>query len=665
MKYLYLVINIFLLFFLKLSVVTAQMPNHYVDYNGGNNVIPFNHGSNKVQWLYYASDFTNVVPLQAGNITKVFIKAGSTANVVLPTFNIKIGTTTSAAMVNGPWVAGLTTVFTANSYPLTSTINNWVVYTLQTPFYYDGVSNLVFEIEVTPTNAGGYSIHQRTLSNNRRLYGLVGNPNSTGTDGTQAALGFEMNSNCTGMPSAGIITKSAATITCGNAASASLTAATTSGGITKQWQYSVDGINWINSDTGNTANLNNVQQKTYIRCRVTCTHSNQTATTAVDSFLVQQIPFSLGADTTICLNETITLSANLPNQTSVVWNDNSTMPTKVFTQPGTYAAIVTFANGCTSLDTINIAAGQEPVNPLVASYNLCEDSVITLSALNPNMRYLWSTNDTVNQIFVRSSGGYGVTITSRDYCTRTYNTSVIERPKPIVNLPTEHFICIGEPLVLNGTAIHGREYYWNGALMNPILNVQDSGKYVLKVKSEYGCLTYDSTQVNYRPDPVIQGFTFIPNLYENINKVNFALINPVNVDAVLWEFGDGRSSTLFNPVHEYDELKTYDVVVHVTNNCNTNKYDQRITLTPTSTDNLTTENTIHVYPNPAENYLHIDNKSGSKIYRTVIKDITGRIILDNPNYLNSLNIEVLLPGMHLLEIELENGAVFYQKFIKR
>jgi gliding motility-associated-like protein len=72
------------------------------------------------------------------------------------------------------------------------------------------------------------------------------------------------------------------------------------------------------------------------------------------------IPLELGSDTVLCVGDTIILDATLANAT-YTWQDNSTNPTFIVTQGGTYSVEV-FLNGCSAIDTI-IVGQQVCSNP--------------------------------------------------------------------------------------------------------------------------------------------------------------------------------------------------------------------------------------------------------------------------------------------------------------
>ena len=88
---------------------------------------------------------------------------------------------------------------------------------------------------------------------------------------------------------------------------------------------------------------------------------------------------NIGNDTTLCQDETLTLDATTPNAT-YLWQDNSTNPTFIATQQGSYWVEVT-VNNCSAIDSILISE---------------EDCAIILEMPNvfsPN-------NDGINDLFV-------------------------------------------------------------------------------------------------------------------------------------------------------------------------------------------------------------------------------------------------------------------------
>lgn len=65
--------------------------------------------------------------------------------------------------------------------------------------------------------------------------------------------------------------------------------------------------------------------------------------------------------------------------------------------------------------------------------------------------------------------------------------------------------------------------------------------------------------------------------------------------------------------------------------------------------------TLNVYPNPAQNIIHIDGLDEALCDEIVVYDITGRVVKRNP-YCNELNISELQDGVYMMRIINKDGS---------
>lgn len=84
-------------------------------------------------------------------------------------------------------------------------------------------------------------------------------------------------------------------------------------------------------------------------------------------------------------------------------------------------------------------------------------------------------------------------------------------------------------------------------------------------------------------------------------------IDMQNANTILWDFGDGNSSTDISPIHNYDSLGIYTVSCTISNNCETLVLEEVIQLSASSTDDFTFDNLV--YPNPTDKYLYVKNEN--------------------------------------------------------
>ena len=109
------------------------------------------------------------------------------------------------------------------------------------------------------------------------------------------------------------------------------------------------------------------------------------------------------------------------------------------------------------------------------------------------------------------------------------------------------------------------------------LFIQPTGDPVsLVVQSSWGgsSCTYDTTIIIQPQNiPATAGFTYVTNQYD----VQFTH-TPTPLDSLRWDFGDGTSSTLANPLHAYATGGNYNVCLITYNYCGADTLCQTVTL---------------------------------------------------------------------------------------
>jgi photosystem II stability/assembly factor-like uncharacterized protein len=179
----------------------AQAPPYYnFDSTGGANSFPFNVGAGKqVQWLLAPGELNRPSPVPGGqSITKIYFRANSAASPTFTDLTIKLGQATITSLPIGVVYTGpLTTVFYRASIPITSTAQQWLSFTLDTPFLYDPTQSLIIDVQQCGMAGTGFTINQRiygTTSTPRRTY-LTSAPcpqSYSGQDGNLCAFGVEV-----------------------------------------------------------------------------------------------------------------------------------------------------------------------------------------------------------------------------------------------------------------------------------------------------------------------------------------------------------------------------------------------------------------------------------------------------------------------------------------
>lgn len=649
-----------------LNFVYAQ-PMHVSFTGTSSNIFPLSTtGNNKIQVLYSPSDFTPSLAGGPKTLTKFYIYANTnSANVTYSNLSVKIGHVANATFTSNAWLTGLTQVYLATSRNFTGvTIGSYLEFVLTTPFVWDGVSNIAIEISQTAYSGSGINLLNYSSNGSKRIWGSQASPTPVNFGTGQAKVGFDVAPLvCMGMPNNGNISAVNTTVACGTSASLSIDNQSAGPGITMVWEKSEDaGATWTSFATNVVApTLNNVVRTTQVRVVTTCSTSNLSAISNILTLDVSQAPFSLGNDSVICDGTNINLSVTAFSPQSVIWDDSSTALIRNITHPGSYAATVTFANTCVSNDTIVIMDGIEPTNPFAPEYNLCIGDSVVLNAQNNGMDYLWHDMTTNQTLSVTSTGNYHVTITSRDECTATFTPIVVERPIPVINLPITETICEGDSVRIDGTSLHGNAYLWNDNVTTPIRYIKQAGVHSLRVTTAYGCVAEEELELIHRPLPTTGGYSFVPGFYELAKDVQFVVITPQNVDSYLWDFGDGNTSNLQNPIHTYAAFDDYNVTLSVFNNCGQVDYNQTIDVDDGTTgiDAIAAQNTFQLYPNPTSTILNI--KSDKQVDEVSVLSLDGKILYQSKIDNKQIDVSNLANGIYLLQIKSEE-QVWRQKF---
>jgi hypothetical protein len=149
----------------------AQTPQYY-NYNttSGGNAFPFSVTAGKtVQWIFLAGEINQPSPAPSGLITTVYFRVAN-ASITYTDITVRMGDTTLTSLPTGAFYTGpLDTVYHRTNIQLTST-NNWLVITLDRPFFYNNTRSLIVEGSQCGCSATGMTIYNTTLSGNRRTY---------------------------------------------------------------------------------------------------------------------------------------------------------------------------------------------------------------------------------------------------------------------------------------------------------------------------------------------------------------------------------------------------------------------------------------------------------------------------------------------------------------
>jgi len=235
--------------------------------------------------------------------------------------------------------------------------------------------------------------------------------------------------------------------------------------------------------------------------------------------------------------------------------------------------------------------------------------------------------------------------------------------------------CLGEEAITFLTTSNPEnKFFWNfGATTNPptsdeygpnVVTFTETGTYhiSLRVLNDLG---YDmaKTEIHIIDDP-IAGFDYsITNYLATFT--NHSLFG----ETYFWEFGDGTTSSLPNPTHQYQPGDTYLAQLTVTNICGKNATQQTLIIL-TDTEDLKNNFFINAYPNPSNEFILFEMPALNYSSITLeIIDTRGTIISNfeiieaNRLFTQRLNISNLEQGMYFARVQIE-GQFFVKRFVK-
>jgi gliding motility-associated-like protein/CSLREA domain-containing protein len=262
----------------------------------------------------------------------------------------------------------------------------------------------------------------------------------------------------------------------------------------------------------------------------------------------------LPADTTLCAGETLLLDVTSDNS-SYLWNDQSTDPTFLVSEAGTYSVTIA-QNGCDYFDEIEVSYALLDELDLGEDLTLCPQETQVLEANIPGADYLWQDNSTGDTFFVSEAGTYNVEV-SVGVCVGSDEIVIDYVADPGLDLGPDLELCEGESTNLS-TALVADSYLWSTNENGTSIDVSATDVYTLEIEINT-CSFDDEVNVNFAPNPE---FDFGADL--ELCEGESVLLDP-NYSNGNFEWQDGSTENTFL----VEEPGTYSLTI-VEGNCEGN-----------------------------------------------------------------------------------------------
>lgn len=327
----------------------------------------------------------------------------------------------------------------------------------------------------------------------------------------------------------------------------------------------------------------------------------------------------------------------------------------------------------TTLNAIGIV--YKPVVPLPVTFDdtVCNGAPAFFGVLNPitNTTYQWYDSLTGGSLVNISNNLTlnGLTNDTSFYISGLLNGCVGSRsivsvrmsPPPIKPLPADTVLCVSKPLILDAKNPGGKYLWSTGDTTKTLTLTTQSGTYWVKV-DKY-CVIYDTTVVTIHPEPICTGISYV----RTGNTFLFTPSSVQNVTTYLWIFGDGTTSTDSASFHTYAygiAHPDYMVKLLVGNVCGIDTIKRKV---PTSLNDISLENSIEIYPNPATDFITI-HSTNALLQDAILMNVIGETVMENDFKSDkeaTISIKNLSNGIYFLKINTNDGSLFKRIQITR
>ncbi len=418
---------------------------------------------------------------------------------------------------------------------------------------------------------------------------------------------------------------------------------------------------------------------------VLVTDANQCTDTDTVTVTVNPPPaLNAGPDTSVCLNSGVQLNATGNGQ--FLWSPAAGLNLNDVPDPiasplntTTYTVTLLDSNNCSSTDQLTVTVNGLPNADAGEDVWVCPGFDVQLTGSGGGT-YSWSPAADVDdpasatpQASPASTTSFVLTVTDGNGCTDTDAVTVTVNDDPPIDAGADQTICVGQQVQLGGnpSGLPGSSFSWSPAAglddptaPNPFASPSVSTAYTLTVTND----TCTSTQVvnvslQGNADPA-----FSVRLEPNCDGLRaFFTDESTGATQWSWDFGDGGTSTVQDPQHEfaYDAAITVTLTITDAFGCTG---DTTQTFASSSFPELTDMDVPNVFtPNgDGRNDLFSVGQQGGEVPEVVLGGCSKMLVYNRwgQKVFESLGANLAWDGRTMAGIPCEPGTYFYVLTVK-
>lgn len=219
-------------------------------------------------------------------------------------------------------------------------------------------------------------------------------------------------------------------------------------------------------------------------------------------------------------------------------------------------------------------------------------------------------------------------------------------------------ICEGSVVTLS--AVEADSYLWNTGATTQTIDIEEAGNYSVHVETADPTCQNDSEVFSLIVNPApISDFIISGTLIQG-ESISFAN-NSTGATSHDWDFGDGQTSTVLNPVHVYASVSDFSVSLTSINEFGCTDIATQVIQIITG---LFDQDEFTLYPIPAQDMFKL--KTNGETFDWKIFDVTGRAVLQGESTQSNdpVSVQSLLPGIYFIKASI--GKTNYtSRFIKK
>jgi PKD repeat protein len=369
--------------------------------------------------------------------------------------------------------------------------------------------------------------------------------------------------------------------------------------------------------------------------------------TSTQTITVTATPTVVATSTTICSGNSANLNAS--GATTYSWNTGATTANISVSPTTTTTYTVTGSNSsCTATATATVTVNATPTIS-VNSQTICAGGSATLTATGATT-YSWNTGASTSTVSVSpgSTTIYTVTGTSNGCpSSQTTTVTVVNQPTVTVNSAT---VCAGNSVTL--TATGANTYNWSGGQTTASISVSPTATTTYSVTGivSANCQNSATATVVVNTLPVVGAASNIPG--DSICAGQQITLNGSGANTYSWT-GGVNNGTPFSPT----ATQTYTVTGTDANGCSSTALITVFVDACLGFESISTQNSIQVYPNPAQQLLNISFPKENHVVKFALFDMLGKSLITEKSsqvtaFSNLIQVDIhnLSDGIYLLQV---------------